>query len=121
MLSKLDLSYCKLITDASVRLVWTHPIYIRDLYLSGCSLLTDKAFPAPVKPYSQLDAPNSTKNDEVELCPLVINRALEDLQILNLTACSRITDEAIEGIISHAPNIRHLILYYGNVSILPTT
>ena len=114
MLLEIDLNHCELITDGSVRLVWTHLIHMREMRLSHCSLLTDAAFPAPVKPDVQQDAPNpfptstTTKNDD--LPPLIINRSFEHLRMLDLTACSLITDEAIEGIISRAPKIRNLVL-----------
>jgi len=114
MLLEMDLNHCELITDVSVRLVWTHLIHMREMRLSHCSLLTDAGFPAPLKPDVQLDAPNpfpiSTMTTNDELPPLVINRSFEHLRMLDLTACPLVTDEAIEGIVSHAPKIRNLVL-----------
>ena len=109
---ELDLSYCELITDASVRLIWTHLIHICELCLSHCSSLTNAAFPASVKPDVQPDVPNpfltstTTKNDD--LSPFLSTTPLEDLRMLDLSACSLITDEAIKGIILHAPKIQGL-------------
>ena len=105
-------NWISVITSSSpmLQFAWSGHIsyHIRVMHLSGCSLLTDPAFPAPVKPDFQLDAPNpfptstTTKNNESNF---VINRSLEDLRLSYLT---RITDEAIENIISRAPNLLHL-------------
>ena len=111
MLLEIDLNHCELITDCSVRLVWTHLIHMREMRLSHCSLLTDAAFPAPLKPDIQLDVPNPFPTFAMTrtLLPL-INQSFEHLRMLDLTACPLVTDEAIEGIISHAPKIRNLVL-----------
>ncbi|KAF9481818.1 RNI-like protein [Pholiota conissans] len=114
MLLEIDLNHCELITDVSVRLIWSNLIHMREMRLSQCSLLTDMAFPAPFRTDSQTDAvnpflnPSSNKNNEFP--PLVINRTFENLRMLDLTACALITDEAVEGIVSHAPKIRNLVL-----------
>ena len=114
MLLEIDLNHCELISDVSVRLIWTHLVHMREMRLSHCSLLTDAAFPAPLRPDSQTDGvnpfANSTAKKTDELQPLIINRTFENLRMLDLTACALITDEAVEGIISHAPKIRNLVL-----------
>ena len=91
MLVELRLMYCELITDASIRLIWRHLIHIRELYLSYCSLLTDAAFPQAAPPKS----------------PLVIG---EHLLVLTVSSCSLITDDAIEGVVSHSPKIELVLL-----------
>ena len=113
MLLEIDLDHCELITDGSVRLSSTHPSFIlmREMCLSRRSLLTDVAFLAPVKPDVQLDAPSPFSTSTIiknDLPPLVINWSFEHLRTLDLTA-SLITDEAIEGTISHAPKIWNLV------------
>ncbi|KAH9482574.1 SCF E3 ubiquitin ligase complex F-box protein grrA [Psilocybe cubensis] len=113
MLLEIDLNHCALITDVSVRLIWTHLTHMREMRLSHCILLTDAAFPAPLRPDSQGDAINpfahsSAKTDE--LPPLHINRTFDNLRMLDLTACALVTDDAVEGIISHASKIRNLVL-----------
>ncbi|PPQ77719.1 hypothetical protein CVT25_011154 [Psilocybe cyanescens] len=113
MLLEIDLNHCELITDVSVRLIWTHLTHMREMRLSHCSLLTDAAFPAPLRSDSQTDIINpfaytNTKTDE--LPPLHINRTFDNLRMLDLTACALITDDAVEGIISHASKIRNLVL-----------
>ncbi|KAF8165532.1 hypothetical protein B0H34DRAFT_648978 [Crassisporium funariophilum] len=114
MLLELELNNCELITDVSMRLIWTHLVHMREMRLSHCSLLTEAGFPAPVRLDAQPDVPNPfptaiTKKTD-ELPPLVISRSFEHLRMLDLTACPLISDEAVEGIVSHAPKIRNLVL-----------
>jgi len=115
MLLEIDLNQCELITDVSIRFIWNHLIHMREMRLAHCSLITDAAFPAPLQLDSQTDIVNpfvnsTLKNINDDLPPLIINRIFENLRMLDLTACPLITDEAVEGIISHAPKIRNLVL-----------
>ncbi|KAJ7590898.1 hypothetical protein C8J56DRAFT_1162985 [Mycena floridula] len=114
LLLELDLNYCELITDVAVREIWTHSVQMREMRLSHCPELTDAAFPAPVRKEqtSPSETPNpfpSSANVADELPPLKITRPFEHLRMLDLTACSLITDDAVEGIIAHAPRIRNLV------------
>ena len=112
MLVKLCLDHCKLITDASVRLIWQHLIHMNELSLSHCPLLTDAAFPAPLMLGVQLEASkifetySATKKHDL-LSPIAIR---EHLWILDVSGCSLITDNAIEGVVSHAPKIEVVVL-----------
>jgi F-box and leucine-rich repeat protein GRR1 len=113
LLLEIDLNHCSLITDVSIRDIWTYSSHMREMRLSHCPNLTDTAFPSPRKrDYVNHDAnspfPQIHKSDE--LPPLVLTRSFEHLRMLDLTACALVTDEAIEGIISHAPKIRNLVL-----------
>ncbi|THV08373.1 RNI-like protein [Dendrothele bispora CBS 962.96] len=115
LLLEIDLNHCKLITDASIRDIWTYSTNMREMRLSYCPELTDAAFPAPLRKEhtAQLDTRNPFPNSHVdtgERPPLVIHRTFEHLRMLDLTACPLVTDDAIEGIISHAPKIRNLVL-----------
>ncbi|TFK71786.1 RNI-like protein [Pluteus cervinus] len=117
LLLEIDLNNCQGVTDLALRDIWEHAYNMREIKLSHCTSLTNAAFPAPLRtPNSRTDLPNpftnngSTPNVGNDLPPLHINRIFEQLRILDLTACSLITDEAIEGIISHAPKIRVLVL-----------
>lgn len=115
LLLEIDLNHCQLITDVSVREIWLHSTHMREMRLSHCPELTDAAFPAPVRkdapPPSDLPNPfvNNNNNSE-ELTPLTLKRPFEHLRMLDLTACSQVTDEAVEGIIQHAPKVRNLVL-----------
>ncbi|KAK1231816.1 SCF ubiquitin ligase complex subunit [Marasmius sp. AFHP31] len=116
LLLEIDLNGCKLITDTAIRDIWTFSTHMREMKLSHCPELTDAAFPAPLRrdKVPQTDTPNpfpsSSKQDGDELPPLVIPRTFDHLRMLDLTACSQVTDDAIEGIISYAPKIRNLVL-----------
>ncbi|KAG9218893.1 hypothetical protein CCMSSC00406_0000993 [Pleurotus cornucopiae] len=117
LLLEIDLNKCKLVTDVSIRDIWTYSTHMREVRLSHCTELTDAAFPAtlrtdinncnvPTHPF-----PLSKLSDDVELLPpLIITRTFEHLRMLDLSACANITDDAIEGIVSHAPKIRNLVL-----------
>lgn len=108
LLLEIDLNKCKLITDVAIRHIWTYSVHMRELRLSAIPELTDAAFPAPLNPTSKnVFIPTATPD---QLPPLIITRAFEHLRMLDLTACALITDEAVQGIVSHAPKIRNLVL-----------
>ncbi|KAJ7498740.1 hypothetical protein FB451DRAFT_1334373 [Mycena latifolia] len=111
LLLEIDLNHCKLITDISIRDIWTHSSHMREMRLSHCPELTDAAFPAPLKtdgPDAPNPFPSSVSPDD--LPPLVLDNSFEHLRMLDLTACSLVTDDAVDGIIAHAPRIRNLVL-----------
>lgn len=113
LLLEIDLNNCKNITDVSVRDLWTYAAQMREMRLSHCVELTDAAFPAPPRrdllPPGANPFPSSTIF-QTELPPLRVSQMFEQLRMLDLTACSHITDDAIEGIVSVAPKIRNLVL-----------
>ncbi|KAG6911249.1 hypothetical protein DXG01_003116 [Tephrocybe rancida] len=115
LLLEIDLNHCSLITDTSLRDIWIHSTHMREMRVSHCTQLTDAAFPAPPRleglmyPDSRHPFP-STAADAAELPPLVLSRPLEHLRMLDLTMCSLVTDETVEGIIHYAPKIRNLVL-----------
>jgi F-box and leucine-rich repeat protein GRR1 len=115
LLLEIDLNHCHLITDIAIRDIWLNSTYMRELRLSHCPQLTDAAFPAPLRPelIAQTDNANpfpyKSKLDN-DLPPLILNRQFIHLRMLDLTGCSLISDEAIEGIICQAPKIRNLVL-----------
>lgn len=85
--------------------------------LANCPLLTDKAFPSSLGPAS---LHSGTKINEKPLPPrpitwletlppLSLRHYAENLRVLDLTFC-KITDDAVEGIVKHAPKIQSLIL-----------
>jgi len=116
LLLEIDLNHCHLITDVAIREIWLNSAYMRELRPSHCPQLTDAAFPAPLRPELVVQTdhanpfPNSKSKFEHDLPPLILNRQFVHLRMLDLTACSLITEEAIEGIVSQAPKIRNLVL-----------
>lgn len=116
LLLEIDLHNCKNITDISVRDLWTYSVQMREMRLSHCVELTDAAFPASPKrdilppganPFANPFAAAILQN---ELPPLRVSQPFDQLRMLDLTACSHLTDDAIEGIVSVAPKIRNLVL-----------
>lgn len=113
LLLELDLNHCKLVTDVSIRDIWLFSGNMRELRLSRCTELTDSAFPAPPKPDALTGLnpfPTSTMLLGDRLPPLQITRPYHHLRMLDLTGCSLVTDDAIEGIVAAAPKIRNLVL-----------
>ncbi|KAG5341945.1 hypothetical protein C0989_006788 [Termitomyces sp. Mn162] len=116
LLLEIDLNHCSLITDASLRDIWIHSTHMREMRVSHCSQLTDAAFPASLRlegllyPDSRHTFPTNANEAASELPPLVLTRSMEHLRMLDLTMCSLLTDDAIEGIIHYAPKIRNLVL-----------
>ncbi|KAG6869334.1 hypothetical protein C0993_000087 [Termitomyces sp. T159_Od127] len=114
LLLEIDLNHCCLITDTSLRDIWIHSTHMREMRVSHCSQLTDAAFPASPRlegflyPDSRHVFPSSSNEAASELPPLVLPRPLEHLRMLDLTMCSLVTDDAIEGIVHYAPKIRNL-------------
>lgn len=113
LLLELDLNKCELITDTSVRDIWLFCNNMRELRLSHCGELTDAAFPSPPKPEVQSGLnpfPSAPTFPSDRLPSLYLARSYHHLRMLDLTGCSQITDEAIEGIVAAAPKIRNLVL-----------
>ncbi|KAG6903472.1 hypothetical protein C0995_005495 [Termitomyces sp. Mi166 len=116
LLLEIDLNHCSLITDASLRDIWIHSTQMREMRVSHCSQLTDAAFPSPPRlegllyPDSRHVFPTNATEAASELPPLVLAHPMEHLRMLDLTMCSLVTDDAIEGVIHYAPKIRNLVL-----------
>lgn len=79
-------------------------------------LLTDKAFPSPFKhdPYSGSESnekplPHRPTTWLELLPPLILRHSADNLRVIDLTQC-KITDNAIQGIVRHAPRIQTFIL-----------
>ncbi|RDB22755.1 SCF E3 ubiquitin ligase complex F-box protein grrA [Hypsizygus marmoreus] len=114
-LVELELCDLPLLTPVAVRDIWSFSRKLRTLRLANCPFLTDKAFPStsgpelddesgrekplPPRPITWLD----------RLPPLILRHTADNLRVLDLTSC-KITDDAVEGIVTHAPKIQTLIL-----------
>ncbi|KAI9448116.1 hypothetical protein H4582DRAFT_2107508 [Lactarius indigo] len=113
LLLEIDLNGCKKLSDRAVRDIWTHSHNMREMRLSHCQELTDLAFPAPQnirEPPGPNPFPESHRLPVSDLPLLRLSRALEHLRMLDLTSCSKITDDAVEGIVSASPRLRNLVL-----------
>lgn len=89
---------------------------LRTLRLARCPLLTEKAFPSSLGPEPDAVSVGSEKPLPPRpitwldtLPPLILRHSAENLRVLDLAFC-KITDDAIEGIVTHAPKIQSLIL-----------
>lgn len=118
-LVELELCDLPLLTAVSVRDIWSFSRKLRTLRLSRCTLLTDKAFPSA----SRADSTNTTSELVIdkplpprpitwleELSPLILRHKAENLRVLDLGYCAKLTDEAVAGIVFHAPKIQTLNL-----------
>ena len=114
LLLEIDLNNCKKITDTSVRDLWTHSCHMREMRLSHCIELTDSAFPASPRTDIILSGPNpfpsSNSYHPDRVPPLRVPKPFDHLRMLDLSGCSNITDETIEGVVAIAPKIRNLVL-----------
>jgi len=117
LLLEIDLDGCKKLSDRAVRDIWTHSHNMRELRLSHCVELTNLAFPAPQNIHNLPPGPNSlpqsadsTRQPASDLPPLHLSRPFEHLRMLDLTSCSNITDDAVEGIVAASPRLRNLVL-----------
>ena len=91
-----------------------HSRQLRTLRVARCHQLNDKAFPSSLGP----DMPNFSHEKPLpprpttwldELQPLTLHHTAHNLRVLDLSSCN-ITDDAIEGIVAHAPRIQSFIL-----------
>ncbi len=114
LLLEIDLNGCKKLSDRAVRDIWTHSHNMREMRLSHCVELTDLAFPAPQNirdlPPGPNPFPQFIRLPAPDLPLLRLSRPLEHLRMLDLTSCSKITDDAVEGIVSASPRLRNLVL-----------
>ncbi|KAF5390708.1 hypothetical protein D9757_002645 [Collybiopsis confluens] len=95
-----------------VRDIWTFSRKLRTLRLAHCPLLTDKSFPSPIEAPEVDDGaekplPPRPITRVEQLPPLVLRHTADNLRILDLSSC-KITDEAIQGIVTHATKIQNL-------------
>ncbi|EFE41896.1 hypothetical protein TRV_03356 [Trichophyton verrucosum HKI 0517] len=84
---EIDLHGCRHITNASVTALLSTLRSLRELRLAHCIQISDEAF--------------------LRLPP---NLVFDCLRILDLTACERVKDDAVEKIIDSAPRLRNLVL-----------
>ncbi|TRM67643.1 hypothetical protein BD626DRAFT_554717 [Schizophyllum amplum] len=113
-LLELELCDLPLVSALSLRDVWMFSRQLRTLRVARCHQLNDKAFPSSLGP----DMPNFSMEKPLpprpttwldELQPLTLHHTAHNLRVLDLTSCN-ITDDAIEGIVAHAPRIQSFIL-----------
>ena len=120
LLLEIDLTNCTTLTDLSIRDIWKHQTHLRELQLSGIASLTDDAFPSPpAVPFSSrnnsnrpLVSPGLPTDERApdRLPAFYLSAAFDHLRVLDLTCCSLLTDEAIEGIVTNCPKLRQVTM-----------
>ncbi|KAF9534701.1 hypothetical protein CPB83DRAFT_802835 [Crepidotus variabilis] len=116
-LVELEVCDMPLLTPVAVRDIWSFSRKLRTLRLCNNPLLSDKAFPSASSRESTPDISNPLDKPLPhrpttwleQLPPLILRHTADNLRVLDLTSC-KITDEAMEGIVSHAPRIQSLNL-----------
>jgi F-box and leucine-rich repeat protein GRR1 len=110
-LAELELNSCNLLTALCIRDIWMFTRRLRRLKLAKCTQLTDKAFPSRASPNSSYSITHLSLEKNI-LPPLMLPPSYShvNLRVLDLGFCSRITDEAVAGIVMCAPKIQTLIL-----------
>jgi len=114
-LVELELNDQPLITAVSVRDIWSYSRKLRTLMLARSPQLTDSALPSPIKTLSGLASeekplPVRPHTWLEQLPPLILRHTAIDLRVLDLSYCPKLTDEAVKGIVMHAPLLRSLAL-----------
>jgi F-box and leucine-rich repeat protein GRR1 len=114
-LVELELCDLPLLTALSMRDIWSFSRKLRTLRLARCPLITDSAFPSSVNSkkriYSGTEKPlPPIPENFMALPPLVLHHTAENLRVLDIAYCSKVTDDAVEGIIKHAPKIQTIVL-----------
>ncbi|KAI1817207.1 RNI-like protein [Poronia punctata] len=84
---EMDLHQCPQIGNEPVTALLSNQRSLREFRLANCELIDDNAF-LSLSPY----------------------RTYENLRILDLTSCTRLTDRAVEKIIDIAPRLRNLVV-----------
>ncbi|KAF8812239.1 RNI-like protein [Phlegmacium glaucopus] len=114
-LVELEVSGLPLLTPLAVRDIWSFSRKLRSLRLSNNPLLTDKAFPSSLSMdvTEELDGekplPHRPTTWLEQLPPLILRHSADNLRVLDLTSC-KLTDDAVEGIVTHASKIQTLML-----------
>ena len=119
-LSELELDSCQGLTAMSIRDIWTFTRKLRRLKLTRCKQLTEHAFPALVDENTSVPYWQPTPGDEKASLPgsttffppLILPPAYspDNLRVLDLGYCTKITDDAIAGIVSNATKIQTLTI-----------
>ena len=134
-LAELELTDLPLLTAGSVRDIWTFAKKLRILRLARCSQLTERGFPHPFpdslpqadlqllqngghslrhkKPIHLHTPPASRPPSYLDAFPPLLlpeSHQLDNLRLLDLAHCKKLTDTAVLGALAHAPRIHHISL-----------
>lgn len=114
-LMELEICDLPLLTPVAVRDIWSFSRKLRTLRLANNPRLNDKAFPSPLtkdvtpEPLDEKPLPHRPTTWLERLPPLILRHSADNLRVVDLTNC-KITDDAVDGIVVHAPKIQTFIL-----------
>ncbi|OLL25488.1 SCF E3 ubiquitin ligase complex F-box protein grrA [Neolecta irregularis DAH-3] len=111
-LRRVKFSGCELLTDEAVGAVVVHCPQLLEIDLNNCSKITDMSVG------SILENLSSLREVRLAFCTLISDtpfytmqaESYDQLRILDLTSCVRITDDSIQNIVHAAPKLRNLAL-----------
>ena len=111
-LEELEMDSLPLVTALSTRDVWTFARGLKRWTLSGCMHVTDAGFPWVPECAQLAEDPERRRTWMESLPPLVLpaSHKLNNLRVLDLSHCVRLTDAAVLGVVAHAPRIHNLNL-----------
>lgn len=126
LLTRIDLSFCPLVTDLGVRTLWQRSTHLREIRIVYNRGLTSDAFLSDsllsrsghkglsnIDPFSSSPPPTASSIETEGVLPSLTSRHPFDhvqLLALDLSWYSLLTDDTMESIILHAPNIQCLTL-----------
>lgn len=124
LILEFDLQNLPEMTDKSMREIWLHSVYLRELRLTGNENITAAGFPLLNPSRTGIKTVEGSGNSlnsfsESDRSPRPIDgiyyhapkaEHFAYLRTVDLTGCAGITDEAIASLISAAPKIRALTL-----------
>lgn len=126
-LEQLEMDSLPLVTSVAVRDVWIFGRGLKKWSMAGCLQVTDSAFPwvpererleregepAPTVMEDASGSATQRRRTWLESLPPLVLPAmhrLNELHVLDLSHCPKLTDSAMLGIVAHAPHIQHLNL-----------
>ncbi|OKL60306.1 SCF E3 ubiquitin ligase complex F-box protein grrA [Talaromyces atroroseus] len=128
-LQGLNITGCTKITDESLVVISQSCKHLKRLKLNGVTQVTDRqitsrsvtALLSFLRNMREVCLAHCVEIDDSAFLKLPPNSLFETLRVLDLTACERIRDDAIERITDTAPRLRHLVLNkYASVQQLAT-
>lgn len=123
-LHDINLSGCEGISSSAVSLLISKCLNLKNLYLNGCSQITDLAFRHPRHPKFRLKLPE-LQNLEVLDCPLLTDDSLlsisqaisSNFQVFKISRCKKVSGMGVLQVMKASQNVSCLeIAHCGSVS-----
>ncbi|KAF7792819.1 hypothetical protein EIP86_003919 [Pleurotus ostreatoroseus] len=109
-LETLDLSGCVKLTDIAIEGVMLHAPYLREIFISRCSLITDRGVASLNRLGRRLDAVSLAHLRNItDKAIHILLQACTSLRKIDISYCVQLTDLTIHELAS-LTNLRHLVL-----------